>query len=193
MAGTDIHQTDSTHANDRTYYGNGAKSSEYPPGENGSLVAGSTNLTLSFDGETQRNGVYYRYMAATSGSGVEVSALNANAPDTFCPLGWQMPYGGTGGDYYNKSRSWIYLFNTYGYTGDLDSAEKVKSYPVSYVMGGYYNWGSTGRVFSLDAYGPYWTMTVNSANNAWRYDIAPTAIHGFNGQAGTKSDGFTVR
>ena len=194
VAGSNIHQIDQEANNDHTYYGNGVWPSEYPAGETGSEYAGQSNLAESYDGENQRIGVYYRFTAATSGSGTRsVTTENFNIPDSFCPLGWQMPYGGTGGDYYNQSRSWIYLFGKYGYNNDNRTSLGVKSYPISYIPSGYYNWGLTGKAFSLGQHAVFFTITNAYQTAAWRYDIERLQVSGYTGLYGSKSDGFTVR
>ena len=87
------------------------------------------------DNETQSIGTYFTYHLATLGSIGSTTANNSNAPDTFCPLGWQMPYGGTGGDYYDKSKSWKYLVETIYHLGGTDGSA-LQSYPFSYVKSG---------------------------------------------------------
>ena len=115
MEGTRIYFVDNSTSNDHTYYGNGC--SDYwentPPYYGGSPTACETRITKTADNENQINGVYYNFQAATVGTGSGTNTENTNAPDSFCPLGWKLPYSGTGGDYYNQSKSWRYLFNKY--------------------------------------------------------------------------------
>ena len=155
---------DETVTNDHTYYGRGCKNGWGTSGEDGSQTpcpdsdAGGRYVTTA-DGETQKNGTYYHFQAATAGTGGSMTAANTNSPDTFCPLGWQMPYGGTGGDYYDKSKSWKYLFDYYSLTEDQTGATKLKSYPFSYIYSGSYYW-HTGRLYRQTSNGYYWSSAV---------------------------------
>ena len=86
--------------------------------------------------------MYYDYLAATTGSG-GIDSLknnNENSPDTFCPLGWQLPYSGTGGDYYDKSKSFRYLKSMYLSPDDTepDIGKKGLKYPMSFARTGIY-------------------------------------------------------
>ena len=179
---------------DKTYYGRGCKNTWGTDGLGGSATpcpdsdAGGRYVTTA-DSETQKNGTYYHYQAATSGSGGSITTGN-DAPDTFCPLGWQLPYSGTGGAYYDKSKSWNYLFNKYSIVDDETSATKVKSYPFSYVYSGFYFWG-TGRLYNQSNGGLYWSSTVFSNTNAyllstWSSVVSPASTD-------NKADGVTVR
>ena len=131
---------DDEYAHDHTYYGNGCPNDWNDP-NGGSTVACSTNLVTTF-GEVQAIGVYYDYHAATTGSGGPDSLKNnnENSPDTFCPLGWQMPYSGTDGDYYDKSKSFRYLKSMYLSPGDTepDIGKKGLKYPMSFARTGIY-------------------------------------------------------
>ena len=128
----------------------------------------STRMIKTSDGEDQKNGTYYSFQASTSGSGAAITTDNTNTPDTFCPLGWQLPYSGTGGDYYNKSRSWRYLYDLYGYGSDTSGEIGVTSSPLSFVLSGFYSWGA-GRLYRLENNGTYWSMTVYT--NAEAYSL----------------------
>ncbi|MBR2600775.1 hypothetical protein IKE07_01380 [Candidatus Saccharibacteria bacterium] len=167
---------------DHSYYGNGCP--------NNSSTPCNTRIVQTADNEDQKNGTYYHFQAATSGAGGAIETDNVNAPDTFCPLGWQMSYSGTGGDYYDKSRSWNYLFNKYSIINDKTSATKVKSYPFSYVYSGGFHWG-TGLLFNQDVYGHYWSLTVNHNINSY-YMLASDSgiLHSTNAN---KANGFTIR
>ena len=156
MEGTDISLLDGNYFHDYTYYGNGCENEWGPGGSGGSTKACSTNKVISFDNEEQGIGVYYDYQAATSGTGAAIAAGNTESPDTFCPLGWQLPYSGTGGDYYDKPRSWEYLFNKYSLGSGVSGANAVRSYPMSYVQPGLYSW-ITGLLYYQDRHGYYWS------------------------------------
>ena len=171
MEGTDIQtgNVDGNFSHDHTYYGNGCSDRWVGDGSGGSTTACSTDLATTADNEDQKMGVYYTYQAASSGSGAATSTDNTNIPDTFCPFGWQLPYAGTGGDYYDKSKSWKYLFVQYGLGNNVDSYHKFQSYPFSYVYTGLYHW-AYGKLyaFSYGGFVVYWSGTVSGSGNAYR-------------------------
>ena len=152
MEGTNIYFPDTDRTHDHTYYGNGCPNRQdqtIPDTWGGSEVACSTRLTQTYDGETQKIGTYYDGQAGSSGSGETVAEENANYPDTFCPLGWQLPYAGTGGDYYDKSKTWRFLYNTtYHYVSGAGIGNTISSYPFSEVYSGYMN-GDVQRYFAM--------------------------------------------
>ena len=178
---------DSNVSHDHTYIGNGCS------GGDGSITPCETRIVQTADNENQKNGTYYNFQAATDGSGGAITTDNTNSSDTFCPLGWQLPYGGTGGAYYDKSRSWNKLFTDYSIAfddGTAAGATKIKSYPFSYVYSGYYFWG-TGRLYYQGNSGHYWSSTVVSSTSAyylstWSSVIKPARTDG-------KARGYTLR
>ena len=190
--------TDGNQLHDHTYYGRGCSNAWGTDGEGGSQTpcadsdAGGRYVKTA-DNETQKNGTYYHFQAATSGTGATVSTANANSPDTFCPLGWQMPYSGTGGDYYDKSRSWNKLFTEYNITfgdGTAKDATKIKSYPFSYVYSGLYHWVK-GRLYTQSSNGYYWSPTVVSNTSAYRLATWSSVVRP--AYTDTKASGYAVR
>ena len=156
---------DSNVFHDHTYYGNGCSNGWGEGGYGGSDKSCSTRFTKTYNNETQIIGTYYSFQAATSGSGGAITTPNTNAPDTFCPLGWQMPYSGTGGDYYDKSRSWKVLTEEYEYGDTPSGAAGLKSYPIDYVYSGNYFW-NRGRLYALNNNGYYWSSTIWNDSSA---------------------------
>ena len=173
MAGTDISdKADDLIAHDHTYYGNGC------PGDNGqpdSYKSCSTRIVNTFDGEPQLIGAYYNFQASTVGSGAAITTDNTNSPDTFCPLGWQLPYSGTDGDYYDKSKSNDFLFNTYGIADSQSGANQFRSYPFSYILSGRIRFDVSGLRF-LDNAGFLWPMTIGGPGLAFRTEIWYSAV-----------------
>ena len=170
MEGTDIHigiSGDYAYL-DRTYYGNGCNKMEADKWE----YSCSTRIAQTSDGESQKNGTSYTFLAISAGSSDVHAPTNTNSPDTFCPLGWQLPYGGTGGDYYDQSRSWKYLLDVYGYTNIPEDVTKMKSYPMSYILGGQYYFNGA-FLFGLTSESQNWTITQD-AIRAFTYYIAGT-------------------
>ncbi len=178
---------DSDVTHDHTYIGNGCS------GGDGSITPCETRIVKTADDETQKNGTYYHYQASTSGSGGSISTDKTDVPDTFCPLGWQLPYSGTAGDYDDKSKSWNHLFKTYSLhiaDGTTTDATKVKSYPFSYVYSGNYYWG-TGRLYRQSNSGFYWSSTVVSSTNAYFLDTWSSAVRP--ADTANKVGGYAVR
>ena len=189
---------DGTVTNDHTYYGRGCKNGWGTGGDGGSQTpcadsdAGGRYVT-TVDGETQKNGTYYNFQAATVGAGGAMATDKTDSPYTFCPLGWQLPYSGTGGDYYDKSRSWNYLFKTYSIAfgdGTATDATKIKSYPFSYVYSGRYYWAA-GRLYDQKNAGVYWSSTVVSSDAA--YGLATWSLGVNPAYTGNKAFGYAVR
>ena len=172
---------------DRSYYGNGCS------GGDGSITPCTSRIVKTNDNEDQKNGTYYNSQSATSGTGGSMSTDNANSSDTFCPLGWQMPYSGTGGDYYDKSRSWNNLFTTYSISFDDGAsvdATKLKSYPFSYIASGYFYF-FTGKLYVQGNHGLYWSSIIKNINDAyalyvWNAGIRPNNMT-------NKSNAFVIR
>ena len=161
--------------NDHSYYGRGCKNNWGTDGEGGSQTpcadsdAGGRYVKTA-DNETQKNGTYYNFQAATVGAGGAMDTDKTDSSYTFCPLGWQLPYSGTGGDYDDKSKSWNHLFKSYGLhidSGTDTDATKVKSYPFSYVYSGFYHLG-TGRLYYQSNNSYYWSSTVGNSGNAYQ-------------------------
>ena len=162
MEGTDIStgNVDVEVNNDHTYYGNGCATT-WTTG--GSTTSCSTRLVSTTDNETQDIGIYINFQASTAGSGGRNQGTdNTNAPDSFCPLGWQLPYGGKDGDYYDQSKSWRYLFTQYGIVGGDTGMSAATSYPFSLLRkGGLYSWYDA-KLYNLNTEGDFQTTTVNS-------------------------------
>ncbi len=179
MEGTDVHtgNVDDQPKNDHTFYGNGCENSydSSLPYQGGSATACSTRLVSTLDPEMQKNGTYFTFSAATSTSGGSISSDNTNAPDTFCPLGWQLPYSGTGGDYYNQSRSWSYLFQKYSIISNRASVIRIRSYPFDYVYSGHYSLASAALFRQGNNYSS-WSITNNMSEYAYRISVMDTFI-----------------
>ena len=193
-----IDNTSGWYLRDHSYYGRGCGNGWGTGGDGGSQTpcadsnAGGRYIA-TLDGETQKNGTYYHFQAATSGAGGAIEADNANSPDTFCPLGWQLPYSGTDGDYYDKSRSLNYLFTTYGirFVDETQAdATKVGSYPFSYVLSGAYYWAK-GRLYLQNGGGYYWQSTNNNLPNSYLFHLGRNTVKP--ARADNKSFGYSIR
>ena len=188
MEGTDVEtgNIDQNRSHDHTFIGNGCLPG-YSAG--GSGVSCSTRILITFDNDSQKNGTYYNYSATTLGTGASISTKNALTPDTFCPLGWQLPYGGTDGDYYDKSKSWNFLISTYNFTNDNAGTTKAMSYPVEFIRSGQYDW-NTGKLYNQNSTGTYWTVTNYSSDAAYRNEIY---LGRFNIYQLDKRNGYALR
>ena len=179
MAGNPVDLTvyrDTNPAHDHTYYGNACPGAWSDDGSTGSTTPCNSRVVATLDDGNQENGTYYTFQASTSGTGSTIAIDNANSPDTFCPLGWQLPYSGKGGDYYDKSKSGKYLLSQYSIGNDSAGSEKIRSYPLSFVPGGYFD-VRQGRLFGKDLYANYWPSTTTSiANGAYRITLTLTRI-----------------
>ena len=167
VAGTDV--TKNIVFWEQTYYGNGCDngwSGEDPPAYGGSGVSCSTRIVKTLDGEDLQIGTYYSFVAANAGTGGDGSSTdNSNPPDTFCPLGWQMPYGGSGGDYYDQSRSWKYLFTRYNIQYNQQGIVKMKSFPLSYISSGVYI--TNAGLYRMSDMGYFYSSTVYNYKTAY--------------------------
>ena len=174
---------------DHSYFGNGCLKSDIESGSIASKLSCSTRyMPDRYNTETQNIGVFYNFQAATSGTGGGITTDNTNSPDTFCPLGWQLPYGGTGGDYYDKSRSWKYVFDKYGYENDVLSDPNINQYPFDIIKSGHYGW-HTGLFYPMDS-GLYYSSTILQNNKSyWIYTYTDHCTY----RNGLKADGYTLR
>ena len=192
MEGTpDLRQyKDTAVSRDHSYYGNGCPNewTSEEPYHNSSGVPCSNRTVTTVDGENQSIGSYYNVQALTSGTGGSMST--GETPDTFCPLGWQLPYGGTGGDYYNKPKSWRYLFMQYNIADNLTGATSVLSYPFSYILAGYYWHGFGLLVMNYSGY--YYSGTITSRDHGTNLMIGRSSVN-LNSTTQYKPDGRTLR
>ena len=153
---------ENTKNNSITYIGNGC--SGYSP----TTTSCSSDEQKTNDNETQKIGVYYNFQAATSGSGRDIDADNTDALDSFCPLGWQLPYAGTGGDYYNQSKSFTFLTDTYSIDNDSAGSRTIRSYPFSYIYSGAYSYNGLTAMSNI---GKAWTSTNYLLTRAYAFYI----------------------
>ena len=150
---------------DHTYYGNGCHVYSW------SYTACSLRTIKTFDNEDQYIGVLFNSNSSSSGSSVSITTADTNAPDSFCPLGWQIPYSGTGGDYYDKSNSWKNLVDLYDFGYSQTGSEKIRSYPFSFIQPGEYDYGQGGIAYTEIA-GDYWINTVSTTDyRSYRFTI----------------------
>ena len=73
------------------------------------------------------------------------------------------------------SKSWSYLFTTYGYGDNESGSNSIKSYPLSYISSGEYFW-TKGRLFYQAAYGDYWSVSVFDRYDGYTLNIRKLSL-----------------
>jgi len=167
--------TDATH--EHTYFGNGS---------NYSQTVGNTYQTTTYDGETQKIGTYYNFQAATIGTGAALTDDGEQAPDSFCPAGWQLPIGNT----QNVDKAFQKLLNSYSISNNSEGSAAARKYPLSYLLSGSYYWGS-GRLYDLGSSGNWWSGTFEEEGGAYGLDIYEDEIYADDNRS--MGNGFPLR
>ena len=194
MAGTELVGYKDDHLNwSTTYYGNGCSQ-----GWNGTDTKSCSIKTVrtwtgrdtdedKFLGEIQKIGTYYNYGSASAGTAGDVYAPdNTNISDSFCPLGWQLSYGGSGGDYYDKSKSWRYLLAAYNIPVGSGAwgGKLAMAYPLDYVPSGAADFlnGKVVEAHSEGVNGSYdgWTATIQSQAFSYKLQMWSNTIETYN-------------
>ena len=171
MEGTDITGTKAPNIGHYgTYYGNGCPNS-WNQGGSETACSDDWRFEQTADFELLTIGTYYNYRAASVESFEGLSADNSIVPDSFCPLGWQLPYGGTGGDYYDKSRSWKYIIFKYG-NNDIPDGDTARSYPLSLIASGNYYLRNPAVVQRHSIAGIYTSNTIKNTSSSYRLHVS---------------------
>ena len=89
-----------------------------------------------------------------------------------------------------SSKSWSYLFTTYGYGDNESGSRNARSYPLSYVYSGNYYW-EIGRLYNQTLYGFYWPSTIY--NSSLSYALGMYGSRLFKADTGNKRVGFALR
>ena len=105
-------------------------------------------------------GNYYQWNAATAGTGGTTSYL-ANATDSICPKGWQLPISRN-----SDSRSFGGLTTAYGIEDNSDGASSLRKPPLYFIPAGYVR---SSTLSNAGNRGYYWSSTAASGYNA--YDL----------------------
>ena len=170
MAGTTLstltNYLDDNVTHEHTYFGNGNG-----PGFEKSTV-GDDYQTSTYDGETQKIGTYYNFQAATIGSGASLTNNGDQAPDSFCPIGWQLAIGGN----QNTNKAFKALLSSYSIANNNTGSIAGRSYPLSYIYSGYYYWGS-GKLSNLGGFGGWWSTTIKAEGSAYGLRIDEGGIY----------------
>ena len=143
-------------------------------------------------------GNYYNWYAVTAESGKFDMGSNANATDSICPRGWQLPING-GND---TDKSWQHLINgIYGYVStngysqnNRKALSKIFSLPMSVPFAGYYEW-TNGALYNRGDVGDYWSSTATATGEGTNAYYLIINYGGFvNPQrSNNKTYGFTIR
>ncbi len=183
MAGTALstlaNYLDSNATHEHTYFGNGY-------GPNYSTSVGTTYQTTTYDGETQKIGTYYNFQAATVGTGAALANEGDQAPDSFCPAGWQLPIGGN----QDVNKAFQKVLNSYNISSNSAGSNAGRSYPLSYLLSGYYYWYN-GRLSSLGSDGYWWSNTFEGGGYAYNLGILEDEIYADGNSP--MYDGFPLR
>ena len=180
-------QIDTNNKNAHSYNGNGTQSTRTITTK---TCDKSTNTKCPVNWtttETQSIGTYYDWAASTAQSGGDTAGVDA--ANSICPYGWQLPYAtGTGT---NKS-FYKLTFDTYGLAdNDSNSSTAMQSFPLSFVLSGYYDWSTGGSVYHQGSSGPRWSSLSNGSTNAYYlYLLSGRLIPQYNL---SKLYGFSVR
>ena len=83
-----------------------------------------------------------------------------------------------------------YLFTTYGYEDNEGGSKNARSYPLSYVYSGYYNW-ATGRLYRQALHDNYWSSTIYSSS--FSYHLHMTGSRLVKANTNTKHFGYALR
>ena len=129
-------------------------------------------------------GNYYQYNTATAGSGGTIT--NADAKNSICPKGWQLPTAGSQAD--GKSGSFQNLLSKYGVASSVSGtgvdgvAYNIAAGPLYFVRSGYVYLPTTAGTFrDAGAYGIYWSSrgaayTSSTSATAYYLQVEPSAV-----------------
>ena len=110
-------------------------------------------------------GSYYSWNAATAGTGSSATSSYAEATDSICPAGWQLPYSGTNNN--SKSGSFYNLLNQYGFTSSTGSGtNSIIRAPLFFVRPGYVH-PEGHYLASAGNYGFYWSSVAYLSSAAY--------------------------
>ena len=161
------------------------------------LITNSNGNTFTMRG-SMYYGDYYNWYAATVETGKYNMGTNANASDSICPRGWQLP---TNGDE-TVDKSWQHLImGTYHYytqngyyAANRAAFNKTMQLPLSVPFAGYYEW-TDGALNSRGELGLYWSSTAGSAGESVHAHLLNMYYGGnLDSQShDNKVDGFSVR
>ena len=140
-------------------------------------------------------GNYYSWEAATAGTGHSYTSAGAEAPDSICPAGWQLPLSRSSNN--AVSGSFYNFLNQYGFTSSTGSgANSITRAPLFFVRSGYVNpynhsldyagkdgyyWSSVATSSSLASSLNFRSSNVDPSNSSYRYPglsvrcVAPSA------------------
>lgn len=139
---------------------------------------GFNNLQSVIDtARSYHNSTYgnlYNWYAATASSG-NYNLISGDAADSICPKGWKLPQSSSG------TASWNNLLIAYSLTdgGSTDSLNKVRQFPISLVLGGYYLQdakstdtdpavlAAQGHVYNQNNHGHFWSSTTIANNHTY--------------------------
>ena len=150
--------------------------------------AGGNNQTSGTpNSPSEYVGDYYNWYAATAESGtwdMSTDSVAGSATDSICPYGWQLPNN-------SGTKSWYNLITTnYSANSGRLGARKLRSFPLSVIMSGYYAWVN-GYLGSRGTGGYYWSSTPYAVTHSHHLYFYSTSVYPQYGS--NKTYGLTVR
>ena len=126
------------------------------------MADGTTNEVISTDNNTYNAhylvGNLYQWNAATAGTGGTITS--ADATDSICPKGWQLPTSNN-----SNSGSFQALMNAYSISSNTAGSTAITQTPLYFNPSGYV---ASGSLWYAGAYGYYWSSTaLSSASGAY--------------------------
>ena len=110
-------------------------------------------------------GNYYSYSSATKGTGNGVTAAGANASDSICPNGWQLP---TSNSSNSGSFGKLQVAGSIGSTGS-----KLNEAPYYFQYGGYV---LSGNLSNAGTFGYYWSSTASDVSKAYLLQFTSSSV-----------------
>ncbi len=157
------------------------------------------NLTASYKNDDNSSqwysyGNYYNWYSATAGQGTdEIDAGHVTTGDV-CPVGWHLPYGGSGDNDNGKgniSGGFYYLNQKMDISSDVIGSNKLRSFPNNFVYSGYW-WRSSASGRGGSGY--YWSSTAGNSGIYLAYYLGFTKNSTSAGPGNhTRPYGFAVR
>ena len=83
-----------------------------------------------------------------------------------------------------------YLFTTYGYGDNEGGNHGARSYPLSYMYSGAYEW-RTGMLYFQTIYGRFWSLSISGYSGAYVLNVEGSGLRG--NRAMGKLTGFSLR
>ena len=141
------------------------------------IASGGKLVDPTSDDDHLLVGNYYNWLAATNGTGNNISS--GNATGSICPAGWQLPTSNSATD----NGSFGKLTTTYGVNSTTIQQSPLYFIPDGNVVSG--NLGGAG------SNGYYWSSTASNASNAYLLHFNSSSVSPSNNY--NRYNGYSVR